>query len=74
MPVRLASPDEAEILWEIRNQAIRHGCKNTYGTDIVMAWTPDQMPPGCVRPLLRILFLWLKRTVWVRLRQRVIST
>jgi GNAT superfamily N-acetyltransferase len=46
MPVRLASPDEAEILWEIRNQAIRHGCKNTYGADIVMAWTPDQMPPG----------------------------
>ncbi len=37
MPVRLACPDEAEILWEIRNQAIRHGCKNTYGADIVMA-------------------------------------
>ena len=46
MPVRLASPDEAEILWEIRNQAIRHGCKNTYGADIVMAWTPEQMPAG----------------------------
>jgi len=46
MPVRLACPDDAEILWEIRNQAIRHGCKNTYGIDIVMAWTPDQMPPG----------------------------
>ena len=46
MPVRLACPDEAEILWEIRNQAIRHGCKNTYGADIVMAWTPEQMPAG----------------------------
>lgn len=46
MPVRLACPDEAEILWEIRNLAIRHGCKNTYGADIVMAWTPEQMPPG----------------------------
>jgi GNAT superfamily N-acetyltransferase len=46
MPVRLATPDEAEILWEIRNQAIRHGCKNTYSDGIVMAWTPDQMPAG----------------------------
>jgi len=46
MPVRLASPHEAEVLWKIRNQAIRHGCKNTYGDEIVMAWTPDQMPPG----------------------------
>src|SRR5471030_251557 len=46
MPVRLASPDEAEKLWEIRNQAIRHGCKNTYDEQVILAWTPDLMPPG----------------------------
>ncbi|WP_431297110.1 GNAT family N-acetyltransferase [Rahnella sp. PAMC 25559] len=46
MPVRLASPDEAETLWDIRNRAIRHGCHNTYDAGVVMAWTPDQMPPG----------------------------
>ncbi len=26
MKIRLATPDEAEHLWFIRNQAIRHGC------------------------------------------------
>lgn len=46
MTVRIASPDEAEVLWNIRNQAIRHGCKNTYDAEVVMAWTPEQMPPG----------------------------
>ncbi len=46
MPVRLASPDEAEKLWEIRNKAIRHGCKNTYDEQVILAWTPDLMPPG----------------------------
>lgn len=53
MPVRLASPDEAEILWEIRNQAIRHGCKDTYDAGIVMAWTPVQMPAGFARAITR---------------------
>ncbi|MBU9811287.1 GNAT family N-acetyltransferase [Rahnella sp. C60] len=46
MPVRRATPDEAEALWNIRNQAIRHGCKNAYDAQIVMAWTPDEMPAG----------------------------
>ena len=46
MPVRYASPDEAEKLWEIRNQAIRYGCKNTYDAIIITAWTPDKMPEG----------------------------
>lgn len=46
MAVRRASPEEAENLWLIRNQAIRHGCKNTYAEDIILAWTPDVMPAG----------------------------
>ncbi|MBW5815587.1 GNAT family N-acetyltransferase [Yersinia kristensenii] len=46
MEVRLASPSEAEQLWWVRNQAIRHGCRNVYDERTLTAWTPDQMPEG----------------------------
>lgn len=46
MNVRLASPDEAEWLWEIRNQAIRYGCKESYSETVIHNWTPDEMPEG----------------------------
>lgn len=44
MQTRLATPSEAEKLWNIRNQAIRIGCKDSYADDIRTAWTPDIMP------------------------------
>lgn len=44
MKVRLAVISEAERLWFIRNQAIRVGCQESYGKDIIKAWTPDIMP------------------------------
>lgn len=44
MAVRLASPDEAEELWNIRNQAIRFGCRESYDAAVIRAWTPDNMP------------------------------
>lgn len=44
MALRRANPQEAEILWNIRNQAIRHGCKTSYGADVIARWTPDLMP------------------------------
>lgn len=44
MRVRLAVPDEAPALWEIRNQAIRHGCRESYDAEVLQAWTPDLMP------------------------------
>lgn len=44
MQVRLAVPDEAETVWQIRNQAIRHGCKTVYSAAVIAAWTPDAMP------------------------------
>ena len=44
MQARLATPAEAEKLWNIRNQAIRIGCKDGYSDDIRAAWTPDIMP------------------------------
>lgn len=44
MNIRLAVPEEAEALWRIRNEAIRHGCKTVYDADIIVAWTPDSMP------------------------------
>lgn len=44
MVVRLASPDEAEECWNIRNQAIRYGCKGTYEISVIDAWTPESMP------------------------------
>lgn len=46
MRVRLAAPDEAPTLWEIRNQAIRHGCRESYEAEVLRAWTPDMMPEG----------------------------
>lgn len=44
MTLRKAHPQEAEILWNIRNQAIRHGCKTSYDADVIARWTPDDMP------------------------------
>jgi GNAT superfamily N-acetyltransferase len=44
MNVRLARPDEAEALWAIRNQAIRHGCRESYAPEVISAWTPEAMP------------------------------
>ena len=44
MTLRKAHPQEAEILWNIRNQAIRHGCKTSYDADVIARWTPDLMP------------------------------
>ncbi len=46
MAIRLAVPEEAERLWEIRNLAIRHGCKGVYEDKVITAWTPDIMQPG----------------------------
>ncbi|MCK7226306.1 GNAT family N-acetyltransferase [Enterobacter asburiae] len=44
MTLRKAKPQEAEILWSIRNQAIRHGCKTSYDADVIARWTPELMP------------------------------
>jgi GNAT superfamily N-acetyltransferase len=44
MTLRKAKPQESEILWDIRNQAIRHGCKTSYDADVIARWTPDLMP------------------------------
>ncbi len=44
MKVRLASPDEAEALWDIRNRAIRYGCRESYAAEVIAAWTPEIMP------------------------------
>lgn len=46
MKLRLATPDEAELLWSIRNQAIRHGCTTSFDAKTIAAWTPDEMPPS----------------------------
>lgn len=46
MKVRLATPDEAEQCWKIRNQAIRHGCQNSYERSVIEVWTPEIMPQG----------------------------
>ncbi|EEG83169.1 acetyltransferase, GNAT family [Proteus penneri ATCC 35198] len=44
--LRLAEPQEAKRLWYLRNQALRFGCKNVYPSEILAAWTPDEMPEG----------------------------
>jgi len=45
MILRQAQVHEAPKMWHIRNQAIRHGCKDFYDADVLAAWTPDLMPP-----------------------------
>lgn len=44
MQIRRALPAEAEACWHIRNQAIRHGCRESYDAAVIAAWTPDTMP------------------------------
>lgn len=44
MVIRRALPGEAETCWNIRNQAIRHGCKDSYSSAVIEAWTPEKMP------------------------------
>jgi GNAT superfamily N-acetyltransferase len=46
MQIRRAVPEEAETLWEIRNQAIRYGCRESYEETVIRNWTPDAMPEG----------------------------
>lgn len=49
MQIRLAVPKEAERLWFIRNQAIRHGCKTSYDPLTICNWTPDEMPLSYIK-------------------------
>lgn len=44
MTLRQAEPKEAEILWNVRNQAIRFGCQSSYDADVIARWTPEGMP------------------------------
>lgn len=44
MHLRKAQPHEAEALWHLRNQAIRHGCHTCYAPEVIARWTPDVMP------------------------------
>lgn len=44
MKIRLAVPVEAEECWNIRNQAIRYGCKSSYDDAVIAARTPEKMP------------------------------
>ncbi|MEI2264896.1 GNAT family N-acetyltransferase [Erwinia sp. CGal63] len=49
--IRRARPEEAQALWQIRNLAIRAECRDAYGEEAVMAWTPDIMPTGYLRAI-----------------------
>lgn len=44
MKIRQARAEEAEECWNIRNLAIREGCKTVYSATVINAWTPDVMP------------------------------
>lgn len=44
MSIRLAIPEEAEECWNIRNLAIRQGCRTSYSASVIQAWTPENMP------------------------------
>lgn len=48
MKIRLAQPNEAPVIWRVRNEAIRHGCKEVYSDEVIAAWTPEAMPQGQV--------------------------
>ena len=51
--IRRARPEEARALWQIRNLAIRAGCRASYGEEKVMAWTPDKMPGGYLQAIVQ---------------------
>ena len=36
---RKARPEEAETLWHVRNEAMRHGCKICYDAEGIACWT-----------------------------------
>ena len=52
MKIRLAVPVEAEECWNIRNQAIRYGCKSSYddGLKLLLLLNPE---PALLLPKLR---------------------
>ena len=41
---RKARPEEAETLWHVRNEAMRHGCKICYDAEVIARWTSEKMP------------------------------
>ncbi|PRD16582.1 GNAT family N-acetyltransferase [Pantoea coffeiphila] len=51
MNIRKALPSEAEVCWDVRNQAIRHGCRECYDAEVIHAWTPEAMPEGYRRAI-----------------------
>lgn len=51
MKIRLAVPVEAEECWNIRNQAIRYGCKSSYDDAVIAAWTPEKCLRATGTPL-----------------------
>ena len=60
MTLRKATPQEAETLWNIRNQAIRHGCTTSYDAEVIARWTPDLMPERYRQMVIEYPFTWLK--------------
>lgn len=68
MKVRLAVPDEAPALWNIRNQAIRNGCRESYAAAVLEAWTPDTMPEGYRHAVRDNPFLSLRKRAGARWR------
>lgn len=56
MKIRRAIPEEAEACWNIRNQAIRQGCKSSYDPAVITAWTPEAMPESFREVIKKNLF------------------
>lgn len=60
---RKARPEEAETLWHVRNEAMRHGCKICYDAEVIARWTSEKMPEhyrtsrsiSCYRPAMQEL-------------------
>lgn len=46
MKLKRAQVPDAQECWNIRNQAIRHGCRHSYTTEVIAAWTPVMAPAG----------------------------
>lgn len=46
MKIRVATPEDAQGLWQLRNLALRHGCVAVYEPAILNAFTPEKMPDG----------------------------
>ena len=50
--IRKVTKADADSLWQLRTQAIRHGCSGHYSKEIISSWSQVAMPDAFAETLL----------------------